>query len=196
MFGMKLKTWDDESSGQFYNTDRISISTSSHPYVDNIYLSLTCLYFVASMGACLQVAISASYPRFMKSQNAILANLEFFQENEQLSSFGFGSLFVIGVINRLSTKLPPKLRRGCDIFMESFKKGNEVSSFVSDNKFSVLLLALIQYPLHTYMVIALREGNDKLLGGDSENYWGFGQVVALILLASSILQGARLIVGT
>ncbi|QKX62216.1 uncharacterized protein TRUGW13939_09375 [Talaromyces rugulosus] len=190
MFGMKLKTWDDDIPGQCYNADRISDSTSSHPYVDNIYLSLTCLYFVVSMGLCLQVPMLPSHDILTKTGKDISADLGIFQENKQLSSTDVGLLFVIGVINVLSTKLPPKLRQLCDLFVESVKQLNYV---VTDNKFSVLLLALVQYPLHTYMLIALREGNDKLLDGDSENYWGFGQVVALILLASSLLQGARLI---
>jgi hypothetical protein len=137
----------------------------------------------------------ASYGRLVKTRNDILVDLELFQENEQLSSVDLG-FFTLLVFNWLSTKLPPKLRRGYDIFMESVRKPYYVSSFVTNNKSIVLQLALVQYPLHTYMLIALREGNDKLLDGDSENYWGFGQVVALLLLASSILQGVRLIVGT
>lgn len=32
------------------------------------------------------------------------------------------------------------------------------------------------------MVIALRIANQKFLEGDSEDVWGFGQVVALVLL--------------
>lgn len=197
MFGMKLRTWNNDIPGKCYNTNRISIPTSSHPYVDNIYLSLTCLYFVASMWACLQVAISA-YPRFLKTKNAVLTNFEFIiEDHENLSSAEFGLVLVMSVIDLLSTKyLPPKLRRWWVGFIENIKKQNLYYSFVSDNKSIVLLLALIQYPLHTYMVIALRQGNDKLLDGDSENYWGFGQVIALISLASSVLQGVRLIAGT
>lgn len=46
----------------------------------------------------------------------------------------------------------------------------------------LLITALLQYPLHLYMVVSLRVANDKYLQGDSENTWGFGQIVALILL--------------
>jgi hypothetical protein len=49
-------------------------------------------------------------------------------------------------------------------------------------RFGLVLTALLQYPLHLYMVIAIRQSNKRSLGGDGENTWGFGQVVALVLL--------------
>ena len=46
----------------------------------------------------------------------------------------------------------------------------------------LILIAVLQYPLHLYMLIAIRESNRDTLGGDSEDSWGFGQIVALTLL--------------
>lgn len=63
------------------------------------------------------------------------------------------------------------------------------------HKLIILSLAMIQYPVHIYAVFTLRWANEDLLKGDSENYWGFGQVVALVLLASSVLEGSRAIHG-
>ncbi|KAK7908845.1 hypothetical protein PG985_016148 [Apiospora marii] len=53
---------------------------------------------------------------------------------------------------------------------------------------SVLGLALMQYPLHGYMVYALRLSNEKHLSGNSENEWGFGQIVALISIVAVFLE--------
>ena len=59
----------------------------------------------------------------------------------------------------------------------------------------VLALALVQYPVHSYMVFALRNANEAQLVGDSENTCGFGQVVALALLGASVLECVRAAVG-
>lgn len=56
-------------------------------------------------------------------------------------------------------------------------------------------LAMLQYPLHLYFVIALRASNESLLAGDSENAWGFGQIVALVLSAASLVECAKAISG-
>ena len=46
----------------------------------------------------------------------------------------------------------------------------------------VLALALLQYPLHLYMMIALRIANtDALEGDEHESDWRFGQTVAILL---------------
>jgi hypothetical protein len=45
-----------------------------------------------------------------------------------------------------------------------------------------LVSALTQFPLHLYMMIALRMTNQGLLTDSNENQWGFGQSVAIIML--------------
>ncbi|KUL84429.1 hypothetical protein ZTR_08799 [Talaromyces verruculosus] len=60
-----------------------------------------------------------------------------------------------------------------------------------DYKALLLLLATFQYAIHIYMIFAMRAANEHHLKGDSENSWGFGQVVAMVLLGSSVLQGLR-----
>ena len=58
-------------------------------------------------------------------------------------------------------------------------------------RFAVVSTALLQFPLHLYMVIALRVSNEKYLEGDSEDAWGFGQVVALILVIPVLRECAN-----
>jgi hypothetical protein len=61
---------------------------------------------------------------------------------------------------------------------------------------TVLTLALVQYPLHLYSVLALRISNQHLLSGESENTWGFGQIVALVMLAQTFIECLRASKGT
>jgi hypothetical protein len=64
-----------------------------------------------------------------------------------------------------------------------------------DYKALLLLLATFQYAIHIYMIFAMRAANEHHLKGHSENSWGFGQVVAMVLLGSSVLQGVRATIG-
>ncbi|KAK1760292.1 hypothetical protein QBC47DRAFT_408375 [Echria macrotheca] len=54
---------------------------------------------------------------------------------------------------------------------------------------SVLLAAVVQFPVHLYAVIALRTGNQAFLeseGGEQENDWDFGQTTAVLLLGVTV----------
>jgi hypothetical protein len=55
----------------------------------------------------------------------------------------------------------------------------------------VALIAMVQYPVHLYSTVALRVSNAPFLQGDSENSWGFGQIVALVTLLGTLLECIR-----
>ncbi|KAK0627344.1 hypothetical protein B0T14DRAFT_512456 [Immersiella caudata] len=55
----------------------------------------------------------------------------------------------------------------------------------------VMAGALYQYPIHLYMTVALRVSNESLLEGDSENSWGFGQIISLVLVADTLIRCGR-----
>ncbi|KAI6758814.1 hypothetical protein HG530_011054 [Fusarium avenaceum] len=65
-----------------------------------------------------------------------------------------------------------------------------------DYAWLIISLAMYQYPIHLYMTIALGAANESLLSGDSENAWGFGQIVALILCATTLLECVKGIFAT
>jgi hypothetical protein len=75
--------------------------------------------------------------------------------------------------------------------------GGAIEHSIGDTKehvfrrFSIIQLSAMQYPIHMYMIITMRESNAGLLEGDSENEWGFAQIVALVLLASTLIECAR-----
>ena len=53
----------------------------------------------------------------------------------------------------------------------------------------VLLIAMLQLPLHLYFLIRLRLTNEPLLlDGNDDNEWGFGQIYALITSAGLIVE--------
>jgi hypothetical protein len=59
----------------------------------------------------------------------------------------------------------------------------------TDLQFAILQIAMLQCPLHIYSIFALRASNERYLeNGSAEKEWGFGQIVALILLGGNILQ--------
>ena len=58
-------------------------------------------------------------------------------------------------------------------------------------RFCVLVVALLQYPVHLYSIFALRTSNEHLLTGESENKWGFGQIVALVMIGQTLIECFR-----
>lgn len=57
---------------------------------------------------------------------------------------------------------------------------------------SIITISLLHFILHVYMVIALRISNHGLLKNASlEQEWGFGQILALVMLGSTVVGCAR-----
>ena len=61
---------------------------------------------------------------------------------------------------------------------------------------SILLTSAVQFVLHTYSVVALRVSNQSLLNDASlEEAWGFGQVLALVMFGSTVVECAKSLEG-
>lgn len=59
----------------------------------------------------------------------------------------------------------------------------------NERQVTALLLSLLQYPVHMYSVFMLRARNEShLVEGSTEQDWGFGQVVAVILLGNNVVM--------
>lgn len=125
LFGRALQLWDWSAPGQCYNTRLLSLSGSSHPEDDVIYLGITCFFMFVSCAVPVYVMV------FMTTGDV--------EEAEERAE-------------------------------------------------TVLTLSFLQYPLHLYSVVALRVSNGGLLEGDSEDTWGSGQVVALVLLGAVLAR--------
>lgn len=68
-------------------------------------------------------------------------------------------------------------------------------NLLEENTFMALALAILQCPVHGYMLFALRASNENHLSGDSENQWGFGQIVPLVLFISVVTEGSQAAIG-
>ena len=66
----------------------------------------------------------------------------------------------------------------------------------SNSQNDVLWVGSVQFILHVYMVIALRVSNQSLLDDAAlEEEWGFGQVLALIMFGSTLVECAKRLEG-
>ncbi|KAH6877249.1 hypothetical protein B0T10DRAFT_496639 [Thelonectria olida] len=128
LFGKDLEKWNPDTPRHCYDTRYIATSDASHPYVDKIYLGVTCFYMFASLNG-----LALATPREAEEDD------------------GEDQLFW---------------------------------------QWSILGCALMQYPVHLWSAIGLRRSNEGLLSGDSENIFGFGQIVALTLTLAVIIECA------
>ncbi|KAK0641424.1 hypothetical protein B0T16DRAFT_419812 [Cercophora newfieldiana] len=133
LYGRALQRWDWTTPGRCYNTRLIAHPAASHPYVDKIYLGMTCFYMQAFLIMCVVT--------WLGSRDGAASN-------------------------------------GYDSDDEDVRFWAPI----------VIMGALYQYPLHLYSTVALRVSNEGLLEGDSENSWGFGQVIALVLVVDTLIK--------
>ncbi|KAK6815658.1 hypothetical protein PG987_016662 [Apiospora arundinis] len=211
LFGMKLQMWDESISGQCYNTSRMSTPGAAHPYVDSIYLGFTALYLFASLLMCRFVAPVTSTtiverlgqlksPIFPFMASIVRRIGTFNRARKQWIAKFQLSRAISAIVQwrlrkaKLSRSDPAKTCR-----LEGLVKSLEENDYygldlaTSDTspygaRATVLIIALVQYPVHGYMVYALRSSNEEFLTGSSENEWGFGQIVALVLVAAILLE--------
>ncbi|KAI0131851.1 hypothetical protein BJ170DRAFT_222856 [Xylariales sp. AK1849] len=208
VFGLKLQQWDEGLSGRCYKTDAVSTLGSAHPYVDNIYLAITSLYMFASLSICLQAAkdslsalLQSSIHPDPDDQSERLWNLAIGRFNLimgaitdlDLTSLATGATDGDAIGSRSLWLYERFYRRLQELGWHTTLPGAEPGILLRpmDRATAVLCLALFQYPVHSYMIYALRSSNERYLSGDSENEWGFGQVVALVLVGSVVLECIR-----
>jgi hypothetical protein len=181
LFGITLSKWNYDEAGRCYNTHLISMSSSSHPYVDRIYLGITCFYTFSSL-----------YIAFFFSQAV----------GARLANPHPGDAALDNTRTQPSEKAAAKESRRGQVpeaeaypspgtMLKVLRSGNRQSInrfLISQMRFSVVFIALMQYPLHLYMAVAIRVSNQPYLEGESENTWAFGQIVSLVLLVPVIKE--------
>jgi hypothetical protein len=166
IFGKHLEGWDLATAGSCYNTHLIATPNSRHPYVDKIYLGITCIYM-----------FSALFGSIFYSNDLFISKIISFPGN---------------TIEENGNPLRPVLQT----FFEALRTWRrKVTQMSISNRMPVLTCALLQYPLHLYSIFALRTSNQHLLTGESENTWGFSQIVALVMVGQTIVECLRGIKG-
>jgi hypothetical protein len=171
LFGVRLQSWDYNSPGHCYSTNRLSTRNADHPFVDHIYIAFTCLYVFVSL---LLAAMKPNYLGFL------LQTVEF------AGSPSKQSLKELLLKQRSLKELILELRSPKGLFphKESLEKLRN-SVFI---QYTVICVAFLQFPLHAYSIFTLRRSNESLLNnGNNEQAWGFSQVGAMILLAPNLI---------
>jgi hypothetical protein len=178
LFGVHLSRWDDNIPGRCYNSSHLALPNAHHPYVEKIYLGVTCLYMFSMLLVALTLAISRckSDPTWGKRPSA-LADLVIkvcklcawiYDISSQFTHLG-------NWVDQQGLK---------NIMWYPFK-----IQIALARANPVLTVAMLQLPLHLYFIIRLRLTNEPLLSnGSDENQWGFGQIYALTISAGLVVE--------
>ncbi|KAE8445340.1 hypothetical protein EG329_013462 [Mollisiaceae sp. DMI_Dod_QoI] len=163
IFGVRLKSWDYDNPGHCYNTNHLSAPTANHPYVDNIYIAVTCLYVFTTL------LVAVMRFNYMVPLELLRYGVA---ERGRVRKGGLRGLFLI-------------ILRG-----RSLKEGSlNEHKMSATTQYMLLGVAFAQFPLHTYTIFTLRRSNESLLNGShDEQTWGFSQVGAVVLLAPNLIN--------
>lgn len=206
IFGRRLNNWGHTIVGECYNTSPLDTVPLHHPVSDRTYLSFTCFYMFASLLLCwlcggIQKKSNINYQESTRAHGGAQSNSR--------STF----LSELGQVLRVSCRssFPTQLTKWLLRHIHGVRNPNEVSfkellqhssiyRIGGFGKMSIkiflLAISLGQFPVHTYEIFALRHYNEHLLSGDSEDFWGFGQIVALVSVGSTLVQSIGTIIGT
>ena len=200
-FGIALNRWDSHVTGSCYITTGISAPTAEHPYVDKVYLIVTSIFVFFVLFAALPPLWDMKFPdsdlRFRDLLNLRKMFDLVLQVRKIISILppgdAVGTSRVFDIILYLSESPYTALILGPLRMFWDDTYWDELNQ--SKQETAIMLPLLFQYPLHLYFIITMRRWNADLLVGDSEDTWGFGQIVALVLLAPTILECGKAIRG-
>ncbi|KAF3765302.1 hypothetical protein M406DRAFT_67758 [Cryphonectria parasitica EP155] len=187
LFGWALSRWNDSINGQCYITTDVSAPSASHPYVDKVYLSITCAFVFIVLFLALPPwwdIVTLPYTT-LTIRNLFLFEDDGWEIKKENIFTDAVEVFVLlwTVLACAMADLQPRMISRPFIDQDWWKALSR-----NQRQSAVLVPLLLQYPLHLYMIFTLRKWNATLLEGDSEDSWGFGQILAVVLLAPTIFQ--------
>ena len=97
------------------------------------------------------------------------------------------SFICLSFLYSLSLSLGSQMRH-CQDILPVLPLSSSMYSPATNLQYSILAIAMLQFPLHIYSIFALRASNEHYLEGGSEKEWGLGQIAAVVLLGGNILQ--------
>jgi hypothetical protein len=173
LFGVQLGRWDDNVPGRCYNSRFLALPDADHPYVDKIYLGVTCFYMFGVLNMALVLAISrCEVDQVWGGLRPAIEFCRVYTSTIDGSSrfLGLGSWADQAGLQSIIW-YPFKIQM-------ALARANPI-----------LFVAMLQLPLHLYFIIRLRLTNEPLLSnGTDENQWGFGQIYALIMSAGLVVE--------
>lgn len=199
IFGIRLHSWDDDS-GVCYRTN--FKTTSNHPLDDEVYLGVTTSFFLLGM-ICSCRAPSDNLVRRMDQHIPNSKHKDLMINVISMILTGtFPKSWLCQQLRSQHVSAGPSLEAGRkhDPTDSSWTKSwiawswkrlsdpgsRDIQDWASNNPLFVLFLTLYPCPVHGYFVFAIRSSNQSYLTGESEDQWGFGQIVPLVLLMSVI----------
>jgi hypothetical protein len=165
VFARRLQDWDDEVPLACYNTEGTSYRGHRHPFVDMTYICLTSVYTMCSLIYASFLACTPEYRRQLR------------QLRDRPSTTPRPTRTPVS-IQLLDNLHYPRM---CKFILS----GLEALAF--DTKMILVAIAVGQSPVHIYMIFALRHANEPYLDTNDRIEWGFGQIVALVLLGANML---------
>lgn len=202
LFGIALGKWDVDKFGYCYRDRGITSPHQRHPEADHVYLSITCLYMFGLLSNSYadshrdSVLVNTFWPISIRERQDTLLGLVTFYEKkindatntvtsyEKKTKDAISSYFlrypilsqILSVYDTPPSSSDTKLLAA----LKEYLKFN--------TEFTFVCIPLAQFLVHLYMVWAIRSANRMYLQGESEDTWGFGQVVALIQILP-VLKG-------
>lgn len=175
IFGTKLWDWNDDLAGKCYTTVGLARPYASHPKVDGTYVGMTATTLVLEVFACVFTVARAT--KDVKMDRGL----------EKAKK------------TMLRAQRPSKEPLPHHVRMAQFKAEQNAEALLKATNFTpsslrrmkvlVFVPALVLYIVSVYMVMTLRAHNVPRLKrsyGDTENSWGFGQIVAITSLLAVI----------
>lgn len=168
VFATRLQKWDNDVPAHCYKTDAIARPQDSHPRVDNVYIAVTFFFICVSFFYALSLSLGSQMRRLKPSEVA-------------------SKMLVTGTTDsRIFRRQPISLE---DLILyPHLLTAYSTNAPATDLQYFILMLAMLQCPLHIYSIFRLRASNERYLEGGSEKEWGLGQIAALVLLGGNILQ--------
>lgn len=180
-FGIRLRSWSEDIPGQCYITSGIAAPGTTNPYVDHIYISVTCLWFIASLYGALGLNGAAFNSTAYGVRITLALNRTLDRELQRLEARGIDTELLTQIVPLISL-----------LRVTTPSTPTTPTTFTEDpdgKQIAALLVALVQYPVHLYSIFVMRAINEShLVQGSSEQDWGFGQVVAVILLGNNVVM--------
>lgn len=148
-FGIQLRSWNEDTLGQCYITSSIAVPSNRHPYVDHIYIPVTCLWVIGSLyGALGRSRTAFSSTKYGdRIQSALNRVLDRERQRREAS----------GIDTELLTQMIPPIR---------FLRATTTPTFTEDldgKQIAPLPIALMQYPVHMYSIFVMRATNESHL---------------------------------
>lgn len=171
-FIAKLSRWNNAIAGLCHHTDGVTRANASHPHDDIVYVCITFASMLLAFLGCF--VLTGASDRLTDRLGAMdLANYE-------------PSVVITNIVNQPAWRFRLHLVK---TWLFTFL-------YYTVALLDILLYTLMfvspigQFTVHLYMAVSLRHANQAYLD-ESEDEWGFGQVLAVVLLFPLVIEGGQ-----